>query len=207
MRVAILTESPADDAALRVLVDAVLGCQTEAVVPTLRSREGWPSVYRLLSGSIFSLHHYSDAYGLVVAADGNRTSLQESSPKNRLRALQAMVDKTVASLGRVPGRPRLRVAIGVASPALEAWLLCHRVQEISEAAWEKGLRDQTEPYSKLELKKHLYGSDRPTLPLETEKMVEAARELCGRISLLEQRFPIGFGTLARQLREWRQVAS
>jgi len=206
MRVAILTESPADEAALRVLVDAVLGCRTEAVTPELRSR-GWPSVRDVLPALIPWLHYRTDCHGLVVAVDGNRTSLKEPSAKNRVRALQAVVDQITASLGTVPGRARLRVAIGVASPALEAWLLCHRVQEISEAAWEKGLRDRREPYSKLELKKRLYGTERPDLRLETEKMVEAARELRAQINLVEQRFPIGFGSLAKQLREWRQVAS
>jgi hypothetical protein len=101
----------------------------------------------------------------------------------------------------------MRVAIGVASPALEAWLLCHRFEELGEESWEKDLRGETAGYTPLELKKRLYGTERPDLRLETEKMVEAAGEFRAQISLLEQRFPIGFGTMAKQLREWRRVGS
>ena len=47
MKVAFLSESPADEAAIGVFVQRVPGTEVEPVVPALRAR-GWPDVLRLL---------------------------------------------------------------------------------------------------------------------------------------------------------------
>jgi hypothetical protein len=48
MKVAVLSESPADEAAIRIMVDRLLGQETHPVaLPPLRSR-GWPSVREIL---------------------------------------------------------------------------------------------------------------------------------------------------------------
>ena len=47
MKVALLSESPADEAALRVLVEGVLRERVQFVEPALRAR-GWPSVAQVL---------------------------------------------------------------------------------------------------------------------------------------------------------------
>src|SRR5258708_1171971 len=93
MRVAILSESSADDAGIRILVEAVLGCKTEAVMPELRSR-GWPAVRNVLPAVIKTLHFQARADGLIVVVDSNHSSLEEASPKNRLHALQTIVAST-----------------------------------------------------------------------------------------------------------------
>lgn len=103
--------------------------------------------------------------------------------------------------GRVP----LKIAVGVAAPAIEAWWLCKSNLQISEATWEKGLAEKHEPYSKLELKKQLYGSEYRSLQLMTQKMTEAAQEIAKDLSALERAFPNGFGNLAEELRSWRRV--
>jgi hypothetical protein len=204
MRVAILSESSADEAAIRILAEGVLGCTIVPVETALRSR-GWPGVLNILATTIKFLHYRTDAEGLIVVADSNHTSLQAPAEENRLLTLRRTAENTVSNLGRVAAKPTLLVAIGVASPAIEGWLLCHRHQEISEAAWEKGLVESCDPYSRPELKRRSYGVERPTLGLETAKMVEAANELRGRVSEIENRFPVGFGSLATQLRAWRRV--
>ena len=206
MRVAILSESSADEAALRILVDAVLGVSTAPIEMALRSR-GWPAVRSVLPAIIRALHYRSDAEGLVVVVDSNHTSLSAPETKSRMRELQAISTKIQNELSPVSGRVPLRIAIGVAAPAIEAWLLCKQFSEISEANWEKGIAQKRDPYSKLELKKRLYGVDYASLELMTEKMVQAAHSLKTELPLLKQQFQIGFGGLAQQLIEWRRVGA
>jgi hypothetical protein len=203
MRVAILGESRADEVALRILVDAVLQLETTPVAIELRSR-GWPYVRNALPAVIRFLYYRTDAEGLVVIADSNHTSVVQNDPKNRLRELQEAVRSTKETFSVVPGRVPLRFAVGVASPALEAWFLCKRHPEVDEAKWEKGLLETRDPYSRPELKRRLYGSDIPSLDLEIQQMVQAANELRTDIVHLERQFPNGFGNLARQLREWQR---
>ena len=67
MKVAILSESPADEAALRELVAGVLGDGVHFTAPGLRAR-GWPQVGQLLPAVIRHLHFNTDADALVVVA-------------------------------------------------------------------------------------------------------------------------------------------
>ena len=206
MRVAILSESSADEAALRLLVDAMLGISTvipDGVAP-LRSR-GWPAVRNVLPIIAKQLHHSGLADGLVFVADSNHATVIEDDSRNRLRDLLQMVASLRKELKPSAGRAPLKIAVGVASPAIEAWLLCDGRPEISEASWEKGLVDKREPYSKLGLKQLLYGVNKPNLMLETERMIQAANEMAGKIALLETRFPNGFVSLAKELRTWRTL--
>ena len=70
MKLAILSESPADEAALRVLVEYVLGGPFTTVQSSLRAR-GWPSVEQVLPPIIRHLHFNTDADGLVVVVDSD----------------------------------------------------------------------------------------------------------------------------------------
>jgi hypothetical protein len=112
--------------------------------------------------------------------------------------------KTTQDLRAVPGRAMLAVAIGVACPAVEAWYLCGRDDAVSEAAWERGMATGVLPYDVRELKRRVYGTDRPSRAAETETAVREATRLSQpeALALLESRFPIGFGTFARDVRRW-----
>jgi hypothetical protein len=103
------------------------------------------------------------------------------------------------------GRPALKAAIGLAVPAIEAWLLCGVNPHVTEAAWINGLKEMRGrmPYTKAGLKQELYGTAHPSLALETERMTAAASRLAADTSILESLFPFGFGTLAESLRSWR----
>jgi hypothetical protein len=202
MKIAILSESSADDAALRILVDGILNVQTVAVAVNLRTR-GWPAVRIDLAPVIKYLHYRTDAEGLVVVADSNHSLFGPNNSQTRLVELQQRVRTLLGELRPLLGRPVLPVAIGVACPAIEAWLLSHRRTEISEAAWQSGLATKIDPYSKLDLKRYLYGVERPSLKLETDKMIEAATELSAKLDHLENQFPVGFGALTTELRKWR----
>jgi hypothetical protein len=105
----------------------------------------------------------------------------------------------------VPGRLPLKIAVGVAMPAIEAWWLCKAHPHVSEAAWEKGLDEKRDPYTKLELKRLLYGSEISSLGHMTQKMVAAAEGLKNDLTVLERAFPHGFGSLAREIRSWRRL--
>lgn len=206
MRVAILSESSADEAALRILVDGVLGIQTTPVATNLRSR-GWTVIQGNLISIAKFLHYRTEAEGLVVVVDSNHTYLSAEEGKNRLRDFQELVERCRKQLSPVSGRSApLKIAIGVAAPAIEAWWLCKAHALINETAWEKGLDESHEPYSKLELKRKLYGN-LEVFPLELmrQRQAEAAHEAIKNIAILERNFPNGFGSLAKELRAWRKI--
>src|SRR6478735_3931523 len=70
MKLAFLSESPADEAALHVLVRDVLKQPFTTVQATLRAR-GWPSVEQVLPAIVRHLHFNTDADGLVVVCDSD----------------------------------------------------------------------------------------------------------------------------------------
>ncbi len=76
---------------------------------------------------------------------------------------------------------------------------------VTEAAWVNGLRQGTEPYSKVQLKKAVYGTDRPALTLAVQRAKEEASRVADNLHELEQLFPGGFGTFATSVRGWATV--
>jgi hypothetical protein len=206
MRVAILSESSADESALRIIVDSVLGVKTTPITMNLVSR-GWGSVRSVLPAISKTLQYRTDAEALIVVVDSNHTYLSRDEPRNRLRDFQELIQRCQRELKTVSGRIPLKMAVGVAAPAIEAWLLCKSHPHISETAWEKGLTDKRDPYSKLELKKLLYGQEYSSLEFMTQKMTEAANLISKDLPLLEKAFPSGFGSLTQELRNWRRINS
>ena len=212
MKVAILSESLADEAALRVLVEAVLGEAIERAEPSPRARPGgWPSVRDLLPAVIKHLHYRTDAEGLVVVADSNSTPVDPARPPegletlepSRLVQLRQAGSDALARLRPLVHRPPLKVAVGLAVPAIEAWLVCGAQPNVSENAWVQGLREKRLPYKKNDLKCVAYGTDRAGHRQQRQRAVEQAQRVTGMIDELQRRFPIGFGALADALRGWR----
>ena len=71
MKVAVFSESPADDAAVRIVVEGFLGMQTQEIgLPSLEVR-GWPSLRKNLGPILRSLHYGMQAEAIVVVADGD----------------------------------------------------------------------------------------------------------------------------------------
>jgi hypothetical protein len=97
----------------------------------------------------------------------------------------------------------LKVAIGVAVPTVEAWYLAGKNHEVGEAAWKAGLATGRRPFANPQLKKFVYGTDRPSLELETARAVEEARRIICNLAVIETAFPVGFGLMAREVRSWR----
>ena len=121
MKVALLSESPADEAALRVLVEAVFGARPQFISPGLRAR-GWPNVAQILPAVIRHLHFQTDADLLVVVADADdsvvHTARHEAPdyfhPQCRVCQLRAVFRQTGKRLP--PAHGRTRVLRASASP-------------------------------------------------------------------------------------------
>ncbi len=212
MKVEFLSESPSDEAALRVLVEGILGSAVEVVRPALRAR-GWPNVIQVLPGVISHLQLRSDADALVVVVDSDDTRLHdidhevESDWTNacRLCQLYGVAEKTMRRLMKKSDRPPIQIALGLAVPALEAWYLAGKDSEVSEQAWLDIQNGDAHYYDRKELKRRVYQTIRPTLQQQTARAIEETTRLKrGQLRMLEQLFPMGFGNLARMVRQWKK---
>lgn len=208
MKLALLSESPADEAALEVLVEAVLGRPFERVHPSLRAR-GWPSVLQVFPAILRHLHFNTDADGIVVVVDSDDTlphGEAHEAPgfhddRCRLCRLRAAYRRTVRNFPPARGRRRLVQAVGLAVPAMEGWYLCGRDDAVTEAAWVEGREAERPPYTRRELKERTYGTDRPSLALCIEVAEREARRHARDLRRLEHEYP-GFRWLADAVRGW-----
>ncbi len=213
MKLAILSESPADEAALRVIVEYILGGPFVTVQASLRAR-GWPSVEQVLPSILRYLHFNTEADGLVVVVDSDDSPVHTVEheapgyyhPFCRICRLRAVFRRALKNLPPARGRDRVLRAVGLAVPAIEAWYLCGRDTSVTEAAWVSGQRAGRPPYTRRELKWRVYGTERPPLPLEIRRAVQEVSRHQGDLRRLENDFPQGFGSLARDLRAWRTPA-
>lgn len=213
MKLAFLSESPADEAALRVLVGHVIREPLQVVAPSLRAR-GWPSVEQVLPSILRHLHFNTDAQALVIVVDSDDSPVHTAEhdapgyhhPLCRICRLRAVFRRTMKNLPPARGRSGPLRAIGLAVPAIEAWLLCGRDASVTEDAWMAGLASGSVPYTRRDLKARVYGTTRPTLPLQTRVALEELARHRGDIRRLENDFPNGFGSLVRDLREWKKTA-
>ena len=205
MKVAILSESGADEAAIRLFVEGLLGARTE--VPgnlPIRSR-GWPAVRDDLATVLRHLHYRSDCEALVVVVDSDRTPVHDPTRcECRLCDLKAVVEGVRRELSPRPALPPIKTALGLAVPQIEAWYLVGRDPHVSEATWSNARKNRQFAYSSNQLKQEVYSTDRPTLELEIERAAQEAKRIVddGHLPQLENLFPCGFGSLADDLRRW-----
>ena len=212
MKVAYFAESPADGAALRILAEAILGTPTETISHAGLQHRGWPTVRTVLPAVLKELHYRSDAEGFVLVVDSNgdpphlptHDSPQGAERRCRLCQLRRIADETMSKVRPRAHLPPLKLALGLAVPTIEAWLLCGVDSHVTEAAWITGLKDEPGrmAYSKGELKRKLYGTSHPSLSLETEAMKKAATRLSQDLSSLQKLFPHGFGAFLNGLQSW-----
>jgi hypothetical protein len=209
MKIAVVSEYLADEAAVKILVDAVLGVETELISPRLRPR-GWPSVLNLLPNILKHLHYSTDAEGLVVVVDSDESPQHKSShlasDEKELSCRLCQLQSTVElESGRLPSRVNrnpIRIAIGLAVPAIEAWYRCGIDPHVTEFEWARKLRGERITYDKRSLKHSAYGSDRAPNSLMTALAKQSAQRLLTNLVQLEQVFPLGLGSLLRSLRGW-----
>jgi hypothetical protein len=212
MKVAYFAESPADQAALTILTEAILGRETEQVSHSGFRSRGWPTVKGVLPVVLRELHYHTDAEGFafIVDSNGNTPHLAAHDPPNapdlmcRLCQLRRIASEALRQVRPRASLPPLKVALGLAVPAIEAWLLCGVDAHVTEAAWINGLKDARGrmPYTKSGLKQQLYGTSHPSLPIETEAMKKAAVRLSQDLSPLQKLFPHGFGAFVKDVQSW-----
>lgn len=212
MKVAVLSESPADEAAIRILVEGVLGRETELPpMPPIRSR-GHDAVIASLPTVLKHLHYRTDAEALIVVMDSDYSPVHQEShdqparvdEKCRLCRLRMMITREKTLLAaRQPYAP-IKIALGLAVPQIEAWYRCGIDPHVSEAAWIQALQYKKYPYEGRRLKRDVYGMERPTPGLAMSVPTEQARRIVdtGELPRLEQLFPGGFGALASDVRSW-----
>lgn len=209
MNVAIFTESPIDDAVLRVFTDHLLGTSTSPTsLPRLASR-GWPAMKRDLPAIIRAVHYQSLAEAVVVCADANGREVHApehvGQPTSACRhcELQSEASRTLDRLPATQLWHPLKVAITVPCPSIEAWLLCGRERDCTEAAW-KQRREAKNAFSEIKrLKKLLYGSEAPhSHRLAIENATRRGTELLSDLGHLEWAFPNSFGVFAATVRGW-----
>lgn len=208
MKVAILSESPADEAAISILVSGALGHEIE-LIPVRARPGGWSSVMKVLPKVLSELHYRFDADALVVVLDSDdspphRREHDEADADDhcRLCQLRQVVEQTLARLPALPHRNTLKVGLGLAVPAIEAWYQAGVDPGVTEAAWMRKLQGQRVGYDRKSLKRAVYGAERFSIELETQHAVAAAQRLAADLHLLEQTFPLGFGSLLRDVRAW-----
>lgn len=207
MKVAFLSESPADEAGIRIITEGLLQKPVEPVaLPNSFRVRGWGSVAGVVSAVMRHVHYRTDCSGLVVVIDSNRSPVHQANHDAntagcRFCTVQLAVEAT--HLAPVHGKPPFSVALGLAVPAIEGWYLCGVDGRVREASWAAG----NPGYTTRTLKESVYGTDRPTLALETTRAEAAAQVLLANLDCLAQRFPGGFGPLAATVRSWRPVAA
>jgi len=209
MKIAIVSESPADEAAIKILIDVIIGSESE--LTTIRIRPNvWTKVFDLLPNIVNFLHYGTDVEALVVVVDSDDSPIHQNSHEaaqavNLDCRLCTLRDTVRIALGRVrdmPNRRALKTALGLAVPAIEAWYVCGLDPHVNEATWSRKLLGEIITYNRQSLKLQVYGSLRPSLQTETNAAVAAAKRLVGDIELLERLFPAGFGCLLLDVRSW-----
>lgn len=212
MKLAVLCESPADEAAIRILVNGILNRETqETSLPPLRTRAGgWGDIIKVLPSVYKGLYFYSDAEALAVVVDSDDTPVHQPAhdtaggedPKCRLCMVRKVIADEQAALRLRSGRALIKTAVGLAVPAMEAWYRCLQDSHVNEAAWARSLRPERISYTRKSLKKDVYGAERAPEEIMIASATEAARQLINDLTMLERLFPYGFGAFARDVRSW-----
>jgi hypothetical protein len=208
MRVAILSESPADEIALRVIAGALLGEPAERPSQPLLQRS-WPNLAQNLGSIARAVYFNFDAAALLVVADSDGAPIRRKpNGEGRAEFLERLLVEALADLVPRPrGQSPLLTAVGMPAPAIEAWLLAGKLEWATEDACAEAARKGKSVPMKREMKRILYGTERPSLQLEIEHMRIEARRLSHDLTLLEQRFPSGFFPMAQAIRNWRSTTA
>lgn len=145
MKIGYYSESRADQAALAVFTEGILGEPPEPISMDIEGH-GVTAVLNAIDRVILALHYHSNAEGLVVVVDCDHTELHTVAHEQPDRAaddcrfcqIRKKVAKAMSRLKPIPNKPFLKVAVGLAVPAIEAWLLVGKNHGVGEPAWISG---------------------------------------------------------------------
>lgn len=210
MKIGFYCESPADQAALAVFTEGILGEPPEPISMDLEAH-GVTGVLKALDGVLRGVYYQSDAEALVVVVDCDDTDLHEpahdlpgrSETNCRYCQIRSIVARVRTHLKPMQNRTVPKVAIGLAVPAIEAWYLVGKNHQVGEAAWRVGLDARRPPFDRLQLKRMVYGADRYSLEHQTECAVSEARRIIkSDLTAIKAAFPVGFRLMADDIRSW-----
>ena len=201
MKIGILSESKVDEAAYKILVESVLGHPVD-LFKDYQKRGGWSQAKKLVRPIILDLH-YSGADGFVFVGDSDSTpphiashdQLDEVPEDCRLCEIRRLARSLIETLPARSGQPQLKVAVGIATPAIEAWLLSGLDANCTEA-WFR------EEQARRNLKIRKYGSLEASAGIKLQRTLENAQRIAGDLDGLEGRFQFGFGQLRKDLAQW-----
>jgi hypothetical protein len=208
MQVGILSESPADAAAIKILAQAIINRRIDFLEPRRLRAGGWATALNAAATEYRSLYYNTDALGLIIVLDSDDSPTHEAShsaEKNPLcRICQVQAKLQVDVVRSRPNREPLRVAIGTPVPAIEAWYRCGNDPHAAEDRYVRALQSGKQlTAARRQLKRDVYGTDRPSLKTETEVAIQEAQRLTGEIERLRAHFPRGFGSFYETLASWR----
>lgn len=210
MNLAVFSESPIDEAVVRILIDGILGRTTSPVeLFTFRAR-GWPSILSNIGPVLRHLHYRTVAESLVVVADSNNHEVHaaqhQHAPHESCRHcwLEREAANTIRNLPKVQPWQPVHVAVAVPCPSIEAWLLIREDRSCTEAGWVQRRAEEANSVQEIRrLKQQLYGTEAPHA---VEGMMaiacERAKSLLPHLDQLGRAFPNSFGNLAANIRGW-----
>ncbi|MFY9225800.1 MAG: hypothetical protein WAQ98_24190 [Blastocatellia bacterium] len=215
MKVAILSESEVDEAFIEIIISVILAESMERINRSFKS-EGFQKALNVLPSMIRDLYYQTDAEAFAVVVDSDETVIHNQSHETnntantlsetancRLCQIKKVIEQTQQKISIREERPMIKVAVGLAVPAIEAWYQYGIDAQASEAAWLVASKERRYSHIKQQLKKAVYKVDRPSIPLMTKCAIEAANRLANGLSDIETLFPGGFGSFAQDIRGWK----
>lgn len=182
---AILGEGPGDVYFLGQLIRFL---SRQPVELELYTAAGWPRMKGLIQPTLRkAFHGGSNMVVIGLDVDDSDWNSARSTFERQLEVKREIE----SALARLP----FNVLVAAAVPSREAWLDFLTGGPSSEASWQQ--RDRRRPGKLLrrELKKKVYGSERPDRATEMTVIEEAILQLPNRCQDLHRHFPGGLGPL------------
>jgi hypothetical protein len=207
MNVTILSESPADEAAAHELLVATLGAPVSLLPPARLRAGGWGSVPGVVTVELRRLYYHTDADALVIWADSDDSPTHSShggvaESNCRFCQLAITIANAQQHLTQRVGRAPIKTAVALAVPAAEAWYRCGIDVHATEQRFTRLLQEgQRLTELRRQLKRDVYGTETPSLELETTRASAEARRLAADLPRLRQNFQ-GFDLFVRQVLSW-----
>ncbi len=212
MKIAFFSESTADESALKILIEGLLQDDIEEInIPNKLRYRSSSHLDKDLRSVIAGVYYNSDAEALVVVSDSDDTPVhvakhdEQENEHCRLCKIRNAIEKVISALNEMSGRKMLKVAIGVPTPAIEAWYLFGNNPHVSEAIWIRKQDGENIDFDRKRLKKLVYGSIRYSAEFGTKRAIEEATRIVENELLegLQRNFPMGFGSLVNETKEWK----
>jgi hypothetical protein len=211
MNVAILSESDYDEGAIGLIAQKLSPQKLSIISHNIKMpSRGWTAAMAVLGPVYLRLHYDPSAHGLVCVLDSDDTTPHtlEHETKNftvlgcRYCEMRRKLDALQKSAASVAHRTfPLRIAIGLAVPAIEAWYQCGVDVHSTEAHFQR-LDVKQLYHERKRLKAATYGSVGAQGTVLADRSLQHAQRLCDDIAQIKRLFPCGFGMLARDILLW-----